>query len=104
MALAQDLNVSDETIRRELRVLEREGAIIREHGGARLASPASEGPLNKRMQENAEAKSRIARAAVDFVPDGAIVFIDSGTTSCFIAKQLVERQSHTGTRRCPKYY
>ena len=47
------------------------------------------------MQENAEAKSRIARAAVNFVPDGAIVFIDSGTTSCFIAKQLVERRSLT---------
>lgn len=95
LGLAHDLNVSDETIRRELRVLEEEGVVIREHGGARLAPPVLEGPLVKRMQENADAKQRIARAALDFVSDGAILFIDSGTTSCFIAKQLTERRSLT---------
>lgn len=94
-ALATDLSVSDETIRRELRALEDHGAIIREHGGARLAAPTMEGPLHQRMDENADAKLRIARAAANLVPDGAIVFIDSGTTSCFIARQLVERKSLT---------
>jgi DeoR family transcriptional regulator, glycerol-3-phosphate regulon repressor len=94
-ALASDLNVSDETIRRELRTLEDHGAIIREHGGARLSAPVFEGPLHQRMEENADAKLRIARAAAELVPDGAIVFIDSGTTSVFTAKQLVERRSLT---------
>lgn len=94
-ALAADFAVSDETIRRELRALEDQGAIIREHGGARMASPVFEGPLSQRMEENADAKLRIARAAAELVPDGAIVFIDSGTTSCFIAKQLVDRRSLT---------
>jgi DeoR family transcriptional regulator, glycerol-3-phosphate regulon repressor len=94
-ALANDLAVSDETIRRELRALEDHGVIIREHGGARMAAPALEGPLHQRMEENADAKLRIARAAADLIPDGAIVFIDSGTTSCFIARQLVERRSLT---------
>ncbi|WP_240700223.1 DeoR/GlpR family DNA-binding transcription regulator [Sphingomonas gei] len=93
--LAVDLDVSDETIRRELRTLEEQGAIIREHGGARLAAPMFEGPLMQRMEENAEAKLRIARVAAEFVDDGAIVFIDSGTTSCFVAKQLVERRALT---------
>ena len=93
--LAADLNVSDETIRRELRILEEQGAIIREHGGARLAAPVYEGPLAQRLEENAEAKLRIARAAAEFVPDGAILFIDSGTTSCYVAKQLVDRRSLT---------
>lgn len=95
LALAADLAVSDETIRRELRTLEDQGAIIREHGGARIAAPVLEGPLNQRMEENADAKLRIARAAAELVVDGAIIFIDSGTTSCFIAKQLVERRSLT---------
>lgn len=94
-ALAADLAVSDETIRRELRALEDHGVIIREHGGARIAAPVLEGPLHQRMEENADAKLRIARAAAEFVPDGGIVFIDSGTTSCFIARQLVERRSLT---------
>lgn len=94
-SLAAELAVSDETIRRELRILEEQGAIIREHGGARLAATAFEGPLTQRMEEHAEAKLRIARAAAGFVADGAIVFIDSGTTSCFIARQLVERRGLT---------
>lgn len=94
-ALAADLDVSDETIRRELRALEDHGVVIREHGGARIAAPVLEGPLHQRMEENADAKLRIARAAAELVPDGGIVFIDSGTTSCFIARQLVERRSLT---------
>ncbi|MBA16337.1 MAG: DeoR family transcriptional regulator [Sphingomonas sp.] len=93
--LAAELNVSDETIRRELRALEEQGTIIREHGGARLATSVFEGPLTQRMEENAEAKLRIARAAAEFVDDGAIIFIDSGTTSCYVAKQLVERRALT---------
>ncbi|WP_026359611.1 DeoR/GlpR family DNA-binding transcription regulator [Sphingomonas sp. PR090111-T3T-6A] len=93
--LAAELAVSDETIRRELRILEEQGVIIREHGGARLAAQIFEGPLIQRMEENAEAKMRIARAAAPFVSDGMIVFIDSGTTSCFIAKQLVDCKSLT---------
>nr|WP_277754310.1 DeoR/GlpR family DNA-binding transcription regulator [Sphingomonas glacialis] len=95
LSLASALDVSDETIRRELRTLEEQGVIIREHGGARLAVPVLEGPLNQRMEENADAKVRIARAAAALVPDGAILFIDSGTTSIFIARQLVERRALT---------
>lgn len=94
-ALAADLAVSDETIRRELRALEDHGVIIREHGGARMAAPVHEGPLHQRMEENADAKLRIARVAAELVPDGAILFIDAGTTSCFIARQLVDRRSLT---------
>lgn len=94
-ALANDLSVSDETVRRELRMLEDQGVIIREHGGARMMTPVHEGPLHQRMEENADAKLRIARAAAELVDDGAIVFIDSGTTSCFIARQLFDRQSLT---------
>lgn len=94
-ALAAELEVSDETIRRELRALEEHGAIIREHGGARLASPTHEGPLHQRMEENADAKMRIARAAAAMVRDGEIVFIDSGTTSCFVARHLIDRRSLT---------
>jgi DeoR family glycerol-3-phosphate regulon repressor len=94
-ALAAELAVSDETIRRELRALEDHGVIIREHGGARMTTPVHEGPLHQRMEENADAKLRIARAAAELVEDGAILFIDSGTTSCFIARHLASRRSLT---------
>jgi len=93
--LAEQFKVSDETIRRELRVLEEQGVVQREHGGARLLAPTLEGPLSHRMVENADAKMRIARAAAEFVSDGDILFIDSGTTSCYVARQLVDRRSLT---------
>ncbi|MCJ2187584.1 DeoR/GlpR family DNA-binding transcription regulator [Novosphingobium beihaiensis] len=93
--LANDLGVSDETIRRELRILEKQGSVVREHGGARLAAHVFEGPLMQRMEENAAAKQRIAAAAAKFVHDGMILFIDAGTTSCIIAKQLTARRSLT---------
>jgi DeoR family glycerol-3-phosphate regulon repressor len=86
--LAQDLEVSEETIRRELRVLEARGAVVWTHGAVQLAAASSEGPLDRRMQENVAEKTRIAAAAAEFVRDGDIVFIDAGTTACFVARVL----------------
>ena len=86
--LAQDLEVSEETIRRELRVLEARGAVVWTHGAVQLAVASSEGPLDRRLQENVAEKTRIAAAAAEFVRDGDIVFIDAGTTACFVARVL----------------
>lgn len=86
--LAQDLGVSEETIRRELRVLEARSAVVWTHGAVQLAVVSSEGPLDRRMQENVAEKTRIAAAAADFVRDGDTLFIDAGTTACFVARLL----------------
>lgn len=88
--LAQDLGVSEETIRRELRVLAARGAVVWTHGAVQLAAASSEGPLDRRMQENVAEKTRIAAAAIDFVQDGDTIFIDAGTTACFVARTLAE--------------
>ncbi|SFJ87435.1 DeoR/GlpR family DNA-binding transcription regulator [Caulobacter sp. UNC279MFTsu5.1] len=86
--LAQDLAVSEETVRRELRVLEARGAVIWTHGVVQLAAASSEGPLDRRMQENVVEKTRIAAAAAEFVREGDTIFIDAGTTACFVARAL----------------
>jgi DeoR family glycerol-3-phosphate regulon repressor len=86
--LAQELAVSEETIRRELRVLEARGAVIWTHGVVQLAAASSEGPLDRRMQENVVEKTRIAAAAAEFVRDGDTIFVDAGTTACFVARAL----------------
>jgi DeoR family glycerol-3-phosphate regulon repressor len=86
--LAQDLVVSEETIRRELRVLAARGAVVWTHGAVQLAVASSEGPLDRRMQENVAEKNRIAAAAAEFVRDGDTLFIDAGTTACFVARLL----------------
>ncbi len=93
--LAQEYGVSDETIRRELKVLEEEGTVVRLHGGVRLAPQRLEGPLEMRKQQNAEAKIRIAAAAATFVANGDIIFIDAGTTSCYVAQALARHHALT---------
>lgn len=86
--LAHELAVSEETIRRELRVLEARGAVVWTHGAVQLAAASSEGPLDRRMEERAVEKARIAAAAVGFIRDGDTLFIDAGTTACFAARAL----------------
>jgi DeoR family glycerol-3-phosphate regulon repressor len=93
--LAQELQVSEETIRRELKVLEASGAISKAHGAVSLPLGAVEGPFELRLRENAETKQRIARAVAGLVPEGGIVHIDSGTTSYYVAKALRQHRSLT---------
>ncbi|ADG10909.1 DeoR/GlpR transcriptional regulator [Caulobacter segnis] len=86
--LAQELGVSEETVRRELRVLEARGEVVWTHGVVQLAATSGEGPHDRRMQENLAEKTRIAAAAAPFVRDGDTLFIDAGTTACYVARAL----------------
>jgi DeoR family glycerol-3-phosphate regulon repressor len=90
--IAKALSVSEETIRRELRVMEEAGTIVRLHGAVRLPPQEIEGPFDLRMQKNVAGKTRIAEAVVKFVSDGDTLFLDSGSTSCFVAKALAEHR------------
>ncbi|MDY5785980.1 DeoR/GlpR family DNA-binding transcription regulator [Corynebacterium sp.] len=100
--LAERYDVTAETIRRDLAVLSAEGVIHRVHGGA-VASQAylsAEVPLDARYRSASGAKTAIARAALDFIPDkpeGGI-FLDSGTTISMLASQLVD---HPGADDLP---
>lgn len=90
--IAKALSVSEETIRRELRVMEEAGSIVRLHGAVRLPPQEVEGPFDLRMQKNVAGKTRIAEAVVKFIADGDTLFLDSGSTSCFVAKALGEHR------------
>lgn len=86
--LAQDLHVAGETIRRDLKVLERRGLVHRVHGGAiaverlEVVEPA----LSEREQSNAAHKIAIARAARDFLPESGSVILDAGSTTAALAQ------------------
>lgn len=97
--LAQRFDVTTETIRRDLDVLDRRGILRRVHGGA---VPAE----NVRLVETAVAdrepafsvqKGRIAHAALRFLPtgSGSTVLIDSGTTTARFAAAMGGNQHHT---------
>ncbi|WIM66781.1 DeoR/GlpR family DNA-binding transcription regulator [Corynebacterium breve] len=86
--LSEKFDVTAETIRRDLAVLDREGVVHRVHGGA-VASQSfltAEFTLDSRFRSSPSAKSAIAREALHFLPgkDGS-VFLDAGTTTNALA-------------------
>lgn len=87
--LSDALGVHEMTIRRDLDYLAEEGLIERVHGGARVAQQASH-EIDYRFREShqADAKRRIAQAALDFVHDGDTVALDPSTTAMALARLL----------------
>lgn len=86
--LARLLNVSDETIRRDLAALENQGAVVRVHGGAIRRAPIEEVPIRARVSIHAEEKERIARAALNELPTRGTVLIEAGDTLAHLASAL----------------
>lgn len=79
------------TARRDLAELERRGVLQRTHGGAVLPlASAHEDSFARRLRVAAEAKRRMAIAAVAAMRPRETVFLDSSTTSWFVARRLVE--------------
>jgi DeoR/GlpR family transcriptional regulator of sugar metabolism len=87
--LAEDLCCSEMTIRRDLDVLERDGAVRRIHGGAVRANlRRNEPPYAVRALEAVEAKRRIGRAAAELISAGETIILDSGTTAMEVARAV----------------
>ena len=85
--LAGAVGVSLPTIRRDLHLLEAEGAIERTHGGARLAEgSAVEVAFQEREKQNLGAKRAIAAAAYELLTRRATIFLDAGTTVLQLAR------------------
>jgi DeoR/GlpR family transcriptional regulator of sugar metabolism len=85
--LSHALDVSEDTIRRDLRELAAEGRLQRVHGGALPASPAL-ADFAGRERIASDAKVVIGRAAARMVTPGQVVFIDGGTTAVQLARSL----------------
>ncbi|WP_396331506.1 DeoR/GlpR family DNA-binding transcription regulator [Burkholderia anthina] len=81
-----DLNVSRETVRRDLVDLEAMGELKRVHGGA--VQVGDEAPIAERAQTHVKAKLAIARAAARLVTGSQTLFIDAGTTTTLLAEEL----------------
>jgi DeoR/GlpR family transcriptional regulator of sugar metabolism len=87
--LAIALGCSEMTIRRDLDVLERDGVLRRERGGAvSFSLRGDEVPYAVRVFEAAEAKERIARAVAGLIADGETVVLDCGTTTAEVGRAL----------------
>ncbi|WP_040160686.1 DeoR/GlpR family DNA-binding transcription regulator [Mobilicoccus massiliensis] len=94
--LADSLAVTPETIRRDLTVLERHGLVRRVHGGAiAIERLGFEPTLETRAQHHQAEKERIARLAVDLVPEHGVVLLDAGTTTAAVAELLPQGRELT---------
>jgi len=89
--LSQELNVSGETIRRDLKTLEKQGVLSRTHGGAYLiGSRENDVSVHVRKSIMIENKKIIAEQCASLIDSGDTVFLDSSTTALEIAKQIAQ--------------
>jgi DeoR/GlpR family transcriptional regulator of sugar metabolism len=85
--LSEELNLSEDTIRRDLRDLAGDGLLLRVHGGALPYSPATAN-FASRQEQAAAAKISIARVAARLVRPGQVIILDAGTTTLQVAQNL----------------
>lgn len=87
--LAEQVGVSQVTMRKDLDELERRGIIIREHGYALLRSSDD---IQSRIAYHYEEKRRIAERAAELVENGDTIMIESGSCCALLADVLAERR------------
>lgn len=94
--LARAFATSLASIRRDLAELERSGLLTRTHGGAISNSLAgSEASLAQKEDRHQTEKAAIAAAAASLVQPGDVVFLDAGSTTRQIARELRHRRDIT---------
>ena len=87
--LVRDLNISGETARRDLLILEKKGKLKRMHGGAvGLGETLQYKDYSLRIEENEDEKRSIARIAAELVDDGDCIAVDSGSTAVFFCRYI----------------
>ena len=94
--LAEYYNVTEETIRRDLDKLEKEGYATKTYGGAILGnSTKTDLSYTIRNKTNVEAKNVIASMASRLIEDGDHLMLDDSSTSLYLAKKLKDKKNLT---------
>lgn len=94
--LARVLDVVPETIRRDLREFEKQGVLVRTHGGAVLqASGEAEYPSQIRALQENPVKDRLCREAVRHIQSDDLLFVDNSTTLLPLIRHIDERMNVT---------
>ena len=89
--LSRQLYISAATVRRKLSILQEKGLISRTHGGAKINDGNNFfASFSLRAHQNSLEKKKIALAAIKFIKNGDLVFIDGSTSAFFIAEYLSE--------------
>jgi DeoR/GlpR family transcriptional regulator of sugar metabolism len=104
-SLAAELRVSSSTVRRDLEALEQQGLVKRTHGGVIWVGDKTSGTrpyaFDQRMGYQHDAKRAIAKAARALVSPGQTVLIDGGTTTFYLAQELLGQPLQLVTNSLP---
>ena len=94
--LSKLYGVTEETIRRDLEKLEKDGYVIKSYGGAVLNEKSSiDLPFNIRWKSNPSGKQKIADLISNEIEDGDHIILDASTTAVFIAKNIKQKRHLT---------
>ena len=94
--LSKQFSVSEETIRRDLDKLEKQGFAIKSYGGATLNENVSiDLPSNIRKKHNILAKQRMAGIVANLINNGDKIAMDASSTALFIAKGIKTKENMT---------
>jgi DeoR/GlpR family transcriptional regulator of sugar metabolism len=94
-SLAAELRVSQSTVRRDIDEMEESGIVQRTHGGVIWIGDQKNGPgarpyaFDQRMSYQLAAKAQIAKAARRLVQPGETILLDGGTTTFYLAEELI---------------
>ena len=100
--LAETLDVSESTVRRDVEHLESQGCARRIHGGVLYTGTSPKLPhFDARQDVQWEQKKAIAAQAVELIEDGDTILLDGGSTTYEVARLLVGRPMHVVTTSLP---
>lgn len=100
--LAEELAVSESTVRRDLDYLEEIGVAQRTHGGVFYTGPSPKlAHFDQRQSMNWDKKRRIAEAAARLIDDNDTILLDGGSTTYELAQLLVGRPLQVVTNSLP---
>jgi DeoR/GlpR family transcriptional regulator of sugar metabolism len=113
-SLSSELQVSQSTIRRDVESLEKSGLVRRTHGGVIWVGDRSGGSgsgsnsngvrpyaFDQRMDYQSDAKRQIAKAAAKLVRPGQTIILDGGTTTFYLARELLGQSMQLVTNSLP---
>lgn len=91
--LSELLDCSEETVRRDLKEMEKAGKLVRTHGGAYLVEKYDKGyPMELRKSYLQHTKERLADAAVREIRENDVIMLDASTTCLAIAEAILARE------------
>ena len=91
-SLSELLNCSEETIRRDLKEMEKAGKLVRTHGGAYQAEKYDKTyPVELRKVQNHRTKEKFAERAVTYIKTNDVVMLDSSSTCLALAEAIISR-------------